>query len=82
MFAKDGTSLSEIKTHVFDSKEEEARLREISMVLVLSHAADAFNNQEVELRLVKMLEGTNQSVIYKTHSLKLQKPFASDFDDN
>jgi uncharacterized protein (TIGR02687 family) len=82
VFAKDGTSLSEIKTHVFDSKDEEARLREISMVLVLSHAADAFNNQEVELRLVKMLEGTNQSVVYKTHSLKLQKPFASDFDDN
>jgi uncharacterized protein (TIGR02687 family) len=83
LFAKEGdTPLSEVKTHVFDSKETEARLREISMVLALSHAADAFNNREVELRLLKTLEGTNQSVVYKTHSLKLQKPFASDFDDN
>jgi uncharacterized protein (TIGR02687 family) len=81
VFAKDGTILSEIKTLAFDSKDAEARHRESHVLLVLSHAADAFNNQDVELRLEETVQGTSQIVTYKTHSLKLQKPFASDFDD-
>jgi uncharacterized protein (TIGR02687 family) len=81
IFAKDGTALSEIKTLKFDSKDEEARLREIGILLVLSHAADAFNNQEVDLRLQETVQGTNHSVTYKMQSLKLHKPFASDFDE-
>ena len=81
VFAKDGTVLSEIKTQTFDSKDTEARHRETAMLLVLSHAADAFNNREVDLRLEETVSGTNQIVTYKTHNLKLQKPFASDFDE-
>jgi uncharacterized protein (TIGR02687 family) len=80
VFAKDGTSLSEIKTLTFDSKETEARNRETTVLLVLSPAADAFNNHEVDLRLEETVPGTAQIVTYKTHSLKLQKPFASDFE--
>ena len=80
VFAKDGTSLSEIKTQVFDSKETEARQRETTVILVLSPTADTFNNHEVDLRLEEMVAGTTQIVTYKTHSLKLQKPFASDFE--
>jgi uncharacterized protein (TIGR02687 family) len=82
VYAKDGTTLSEIKTMTFDAKETEARRRETSVLLVLSHAADAFNNRDVDLRLEETLQGTNQTVIYKTQSLKLSKSFASDFDDN
>lgn len=81
IFAKDGTSLSEIKTQTFDSKEQEARQRETTLLLVLSAAADAFNNRDVDLRLEETVAGTNQIVTYKTHSLKLQKPFTSDFDE-
>jgi len=81
IFAKDGTSISEIKTQTFDSKDTEARQRETTMLLVLSHVADAFNNQEVDLRLQETVQGTTQVVTYKTHSLKLQKPFTSDFDE-
>jgi uncharacterized protein (TIGR02687 family) len=80
VFAKDGTSLSEIKTLTFDSKETEARQRETTVLLVLSPAADAFNNREVDLRLEEMVPGTTQIVTYKTHSLKLQKPFTTDFE--
>ena len=80
IFAKDGTVLSEIKTQTFDSKATEARQRETTMLLVLSAAADAFNNREVDLRLEETVPGTSQSVIYKWHSLKLQKPFTSDFE--
>ncbi|MDA1275022.1 MAG: BREX-1 system phosphatase PglZ type A [Verrucomicrobia bacterium] len=81
VFAKDGTSLSEIKTLTFDSKETEARQRETTLLLVLSPAADAFNNREVDLRLEETVPGTTQIVTYKTHSLRLQKPFTSDFDE-
>ena len=81
IFAKDGTSLSEIKTATFDSKETEVRLRETTFVFVLTPASDAFNGQDVELRLEEFVLGTNQIVPYKTHPLKLQKRFASDFDD-
>ena len=80
VFAKDGTSLSEIKTQTFDAKDEEARNRETTMLLVLSPAADAFNNQDVELRLEDTVPGTMQLVTYKSHTLKLQKPFTTDFE--
>jgi uncharacterized protein (TIGR02687 family) len=82
VFAKDGTPLSEIKPLKCDSTEEEARKREVSVVLVLSKAADDFNNQEVEIRLEETLPGTAQTVTYKSHPIKLQKPFASDFDEH
>lgn len=81
VYSKDGAELSEIKTLTFDSKETEARNRETTVTLTLSRAADAFNNQEVELRLLETVQGANQTVVYKSHSLKLQKPFASDFDE-
>jgi len=81
VYSKDGAELSEIKTLTFDSKETEARNRETTVTLTLSRAADAFNNQEVELRLLETVQGANQIVVYKSHSLKLQKPFASDFDE-
>lgn len=82
VFAKDGTVLSEIKTQTFDSRETESRQRETTMVLVLAHAADAFNNCDVDLRLEETVLGTTQIVTYKTHGLKLQKPFTSDFDEH
>ena len=80
IFAKDGLSLSDQRTLTFDSAEPEARLRETSVVLVLSKAADAYNNRDVELRLEQMAQGTTQWVTYRSHTVKLQKPFTSDFD--
>lgn len=81
VFSKDGRPLSEVKTFAFDYKDEEARKREVSVVLTLSRAAEAFNNQDVELRLEETVQGINQTVVYKTHAIRLQKPFASDFDE-
>jgi uncharacterized protein (TIGR02687 family) len=81
LFTKDGTLISEQKTIPFDSPESEPRLREMAIVLVLSAVADAHNNRDVELRLEEMVQGTNQWVTYRAHDVKLQKPFASDFDD-
>lgn len=81
IFAKDGTALSEVRTLSFDSGETEARLRETTVLLTLSHQADQYNNREVDLRLEETLPGTSQTVVYKTQSVKLQKPFTSDFDE-
>jgi hypothetical protein len=81
IYSKDEIVLSEIKTYTFDSKQTEARQREVSILLTLARAADAFNNQDVDLRLEETVLGTHQTVVYKTHTLRLQKPFASDFDE-
>jgi hypothetical protein len=81
LFAPDGTPLSEVRTFVFDSADPEPRQRETSAGLTLSRAADAYNNREVEIRLVETLPGTTQTAVYKSYKVKLQKPFASDFDD-
>ena len=81
VYAKDGTPVSEVKTVTFDSKEQEARLRETPVLLVLSGAVDTQNNKIVELRLEETVHGTSQWVTYKSHDLKIQKTFMSDFDD-
>ena len=81
LYAKDGKSLSEVKTITFDSKEPENRLRESTIVLVMSPAADAFNGLEVELRLEEVVAGINKPTHYKKHPIKIQKRFTSDFDD-
>lgn len=81
IFAKDGTALSEVKTLVFDSRETDPRHRETGVLLALSHEADAYNNTDVELRLEETLSGTSQTVVYKAHGIRLQKPFTSDFDE-
>ena len=81
VFAKDGTELSEVRAVVFDSRDPEPRHRETSVVLVLSHAADAFNNREVEIRLLETVPGTSQTITYRSQPVKIQKAFASDFDE-
>lgn len=81
VFTKDGTAISEIKPMKADLSDEDPRKRETPIVLVLSKVADEHNNSEVELRLEETLPGTSQTVIYKKHSLRLQKPFTSDFDE-
>ena len=47
----------------------------------LSHAADAFTGQDVEVRLEENVQGSEQFVTYRLQLVKLQKPFASDFDE-
>jgi hypothetical protein len=81
LYSNDDTILSEVKTVTFDSPQEEARQRESTILLTLSRAAEGFNNHEVFLRLEEMLSGTQQFVAYKAHKIKLQRPFASDFDE-
>ena len=81
IYATDGQAISEVKTIAFDSRDDEARKREMNVALVLSKAADEHNNTNVEIRLDETLPGTNQTVNYRSYPIKLQKPFATDFDE-
>lgn len=81
VFSPDGKALSEIKAQAFDSADDEPRKRETLVSLVLSKAADSFNNKDVEIRLLETLPSTNQTVTYRSYPIRIQKPFASDFDD-
>jgi uncharacterized protein (TIGR02687 family) len=82
LYAKaDGALLCAHRTVLLDSAASEARAREQQVVLELSNAAGDYNNQLLELRLERQLEGVATPVPYKTVELKLQRPFGSDFDD-
>jgi len=82
LYAKaDGALLCAHRTVLLDSAASEAREREQQVVLELSNAAGDYNNQILELRLERQLEGVAKPVPYKTVELKLQRPFGSDFDD-
>ena len=80
IYTKDGVCISEQHTLPFESTEDDARLRETALVLVLSRAADAYNNHDVDVRLEQMAQGTRQWVTYRSQTVKIQKPFTSDFD--
>ena len=67
-------------------KAIEARQREQQVILELSYAAGDYNNQPLELRLERQLDGVATPVPNKLEpnmivELKLQRPLGSDFDD-
>ncbi|MEY4808617.1 MAG: hypothetical protein RLZZ206_3006 [Cyanobacteriota bacterium] len=66
-------------------KAIEARQWEQQVILELSNAAGDYNNQTLELRLERQLDGLATPVPYKPVpfkivELKLQRPLGSDFD--
>ncbi|MEO8849368.1 MAG: BREX-1 system phosphatase PglZ type A, partial [Casimicrobiaceae bacterium] len=81
IFTPEGMPISELKTVTFDSAEPEARERESTIDMALSRAADPHNGREVEIRMEELTGGSQTAVPYKIHRLKLQKPFATDFDE-
>lgn len=84
LYAKaDGTLLCEPKTLVFDSTAAEPREREQRLELLLSNAAEAYNNQTIELRFERWVAGVNDPLPdpSKTVELKLQRAFGNDFDE-
>jgi uncharacterized protein (TIGR02687 family) len=81
IFTVDGAPISELKMLTFNAAESEARQRESAVELALSCAADPHNGREVEIRIEEMTPGNQNAVPYKIHRLKLQKPFATDFDE-
>jgi len=82
LYAKDdGVLLCEPRTLRLDSTASDPREREQQLSLVLSNAAENYNNKLLELRFELLLEGGATTVPYKSVELKLQRPFGNDFDD-
>jgi hypothetical protein len=82
LYAKDDdVLLCEPRTLRLNPTASDPREREQQVTLVLSNAADNYNNKLLELRFEQLLEGVATTVPYKTVELKLQRPFGSDFDD-
>lgn len=82
IFTTEGKAISELKTLTFNSADTEARQRETAVDLALSRVADQYNGREVEIRLDEVMAGNQSSALpYKFHRLKLQKSFATDFDE-
>jgi len=82
LYAKaDGALLCAHRTVLLDFAASEARQREQQTIQELSNPAGDYNNQPLELRLERLLEGVATLVPYKTVELKLQRPFSSDFND-
>jgi len=80
IFAQDGTQISEAHEVCFDLKSENPREREHKLRLVLSRDADAYNEQEVFLKLREQIGTTSHDQDYASHTYTLRKSFVSDFD--
>ncbi|MFL0770582.1 MAG: hypothetical protein AB8B36_12020, partial [Prochlorococcus sp.] len=73
--------LSEPLTVRLDSTAVEPREREQLIDLKLSNAAGNYNNQILELRINKLINGGQRAVRLETKDVKLLQPFGNDFDD-
>lgn len=80
LFAVDDTLISEQHIMLFDSPSNDTREREQTVQLILSREADAYNDQEVSLKLQEKHNQTSTFKDYKTKSYKLRPRIGRDFD--
>lgn len=80
LFTQDGELISDQHELIFDFSSENPREREVSVRFILSHKADEANNQQVELRLDELVEGTTHFTQYKSARYTIRRSFSSEFD--
>ncbi|MCE2892632.1 MAG: BREX-1 system phosphatase PglZ type A [Aquidulcibacter sp.] len=80
LWSGSGTPISNLQTLSFELRSENQRERETQVRLLLSRDADAFNGEEVLLKLEEAIDGTSQFRSYKQERFKLQRSIATDFD--
>lgn len=80
LYAPDGELISDSHELQFDLDSENPRERELKVRLVLSKAADQYNNQQVTLKLEEPVPGTSHHKDFKTITYTLRRSFTSDFD--
>jgi uncharacterized protein (TIGR02687 family) len=80
LYAGDGELISDSHEISFDLLSENPRERELKLRLVLSKIADAYNQQQVVLKLEEVVAGTTHYQEYKTVPFTLRRSFTSDFD--
>jgi len=80
LYGRDGTLISERQQRTFDSPSHDTREREQTVQLILSREADAFNGQEVFLKLQERHGKTQTYKDYKTVTYTLRPRITRDFD--
>lgn len=80
LYMQSGQLISDRHTVAFNFKTNQARDREVTLRFILTRDAEAANNQQVELRLEELVEGTSHFKEYKTLLYTLRRSFTSDFD--
>lgn len=80
IYAQSGELISDGHELVFDFRSENAREREVAVRFLLLRQADAFNGQEVILKLEERHGDTSHFREYRTARYTLRRSFSSDFD--
>ena len=80
IYAQNGELVSDEQEIPFNLTSDNPRDREMKTQLVLSGAADAYNNQQVVLKLMCRVQGTGHFQDYKSQQYTLRRSFTSDFD--
>jgi uncharacterized protein (TIGR02687 family) len=80
LYAGDGELISDSHQIIFDLLSENPRERELKLRLVLSKIADAYNQQQVILKMEEIVAGTTHYQEYKSVPFTLRRSFTSDFD--
>ena len=80
IYAQSGELISDSHELVFDIRSDNARERELPVRFLLSRQADAFNGQEVILKLEERHGETSHFREYRTARYMLRRSFSSDFD--
>jgi uncharacterized protein (TIGR02687 family) len=80
IYAENGELISNQRELVFNIEADNPRQREIQVVFILSHNADAYNEKEVVLKLEEAIPGTTLYKEYKSARYLLRRSFTSDFD--
>ena len=80
LYALDGTLLSDTHEFMFDMTSSNPRDREQKAQILMSKAADSYNNQDVVLRLDEQHSGTSHYKEYKSVRYTIKRSFSNDFD--
>lgn len=80
IYAADGTLISDEPELLFDFRSENPREREQPCKLLLSRAADAYNGQDVFLKLRERVGKTSHYQDYASQRLRLRRGIDVDFD--
>jgi uncharacterized protein (TIGR02687 family) len=80
IYAQSGELISDSHELVFDFRSDNPRDREVPVRFLLSRQADAFNDQEVILKLDERHGETSHFREYRTVRYRLKRSFSNDFD--
>lgn len=80
-YAKDGELLSNIHKITFDKKEQDTRDLEYKVQFLFNQKALEYQGQEIYLKMIETIEGTNIEKTYKEEPFTLYISFMNDFDE-